>query len=411
MLLGTLLQDSGSISGQILNASGAPAAAVRVSVMPADAQAANLSVLTAFAMTDSSGQYKIDNIEPGTYYVIAGLVAQPTYFPGVATQAGARTLAVRGGASITGLDFKIVTTLTSTSPFVPPTPPPIFSVSGKVDLQPGQKLPPYLRIIPTGLISAPVRPDGSFVATGLQAGTYWFETSLLPKSPDFIVKDKDIAGLTVTLPFTGQLTGSVETRTGSLPAPFSIWVIDAANPANRVGVSSAGIFELNLPEGAYRVEQDKFADGFSIDSITIDGANLQDGTFKMTPDARMRLVVTVSERPGPTSVTQPEPILQAVSGRIEREGATVGLFGLRFSDASGPRATVMLDVSLPDPTFRVAFPLGEYKVEAVIPTPGNPGDAFRVQSASYRSSDILSMPLKITQESPGEIRVVIGAVR
>jgi hypothetical protein len=159
------------------------------------------------------------------------------------------------------------------------------------------------------------------------------------------------------------------------------------------------------------VEQDKLPDGFRIDSLTIDGTNLQNGTFKMAPDARMRLVVLVSERAGPTSVTQPEPVLQAISGRIEKEGATVGLFGLRFSDASGPRATATFDVSLPDPTFRVALPVGEYKVQAVMPTPGSPGDAFRVQSAIYRSSDILSMPLQITQESPGEIRVVIGPLR
>jgi len=252
-----------------------------------------------------------------------------------------------------------------------------------------------------------VRPDGSFVATGLQAGTYWFQTSLLPKALDFVVKDKDIVGLTVTLPFTGQLTGSIETRTGPRPASVSLWVIDAANPASRVGVSSAASFELNLPEGQYRVEQDKHADGFSIDSMTFDGTNLQNSTFTMTRDAGMRLVVTVSERPGPTSVTQLEPVLHAIAGRIEKGGAAVGLFGLRFSNASGPRATVMVDVSLPDPTFRVVLPVGEYKVEAVLPTPGNPGDAFRVQSASYRSSDILLMPLQITQESQGEIRVVI----
>jgi hypothetical protein len=297
MLLRTLPQGSGSISGQILSASGTPAAAVRVAAMAVDAQVANLSVLSAFAVTDSSGRYKIDNVEPGTYYVIAGLVAQPTYFPGVASQAGARTVEVRQGTSITGLDFKIVTTLASPTPtgFFTTPPLPTFSVSGKVALKAEQKLPPYLRIIPSGLISAPVRPDGSFVATGLQAGTYWFGTSLLPKSPDFVVVDKDVTGLSVTLPFTGQLIGSIETMARPLIEPISLWLIDAANPASRVGVSSSRSFELDLPVGEYRVAVDKLPDGYSIDSVTIDGTNVQNGAFKMAPNERMSLVVTIKD--------------------------------------------------------------------------------------------------------------------
>jgi hypothetical protein len=288
---------------------------------------------------------------------------------------------------------------------------PTFSVSGKVALKPGQKLPPYLRIIPSGLISAPVRPDGSFVATGLQAGTYWFGTGLVPKPPDFVVVDKDITGLSVALPLTGLLTGSIETTARPLNEPISLWLVDAANPASRVGVSSARSFELDLPEGEYRVAADGIPDGYRIDSVTVDGASVQSGFFKMAPDSRMRLVITVSEKPGSASSSPAAPALRQVFGRVERQGANAtGVVGLRFSDASGPRATVLFDMSLADPTFLLALPAGEYKVEAMLPATGNQL-TLRIKSATYRSLDILSMPLRITEESAGEIRVVIETLQ
>src|SRR5262245_16224651 len=102
---------NGSIAGQILNTNRTPAASVRVAVVPVAAQAANVSVLSAIGQTDSAGRYRIDHVEPGTYYIVAGLVDQPTYYPGVATQAGARAVTVGAGASLNGFDFVIVTSL------------------------------------------------------------------------------------------------------------------------------------------------------------------------------------------------------------------------------------------------------------------------------------------------------------
>jgi hypothetical protein len=420
MLLQALAQGSGSsITGKILNGSGSPAASVRVSVMPADAQAANLSVLSAFALTDSSGRYRIDNVEPGSYYVIAGLVAQPTYYPGVAAQAGARTVTVAQGALITGLDFKIVTSLTPPFPglaartAVPP--PPTFSVSRRIVLKQGQKLPTNFRMFPSpGLLAIPVRADGSFEVTGVPSGSYSFGTSLFlrSRSPDVVKVDKDVTGITVTLPNSGRVNGKIESKGQPLVEPISLWFVEATNPDNRVGVLSANSFEVELPEGEYRVAPEKLPEGFVIESISIEAEGLDERPFKLAQDATLNLLATVAAGPERSRSPQAPVALRDLSGKLEREGPAVSaLVGLRFSDASGPRATVMIDASIAEPSFRVALPIGEYKVDVLLPATGNQPNPLRVKSVRYGSSDILSAPLRITGDSTGEIQIAIGPLQ
>ena len=390
---------TGSITGQIVNASGAPAAAVRVALMPVDAQAGNVSALVAFGVTDSSGRYRIEGIGAGTYYITAGLVGQPTFYPGVATPTGAKAVTVAQGASMTGLDFKIVTTLSSTlrNPLTPPTPPPTFSVAGRLDLKPGQQLPANLQVRGT-----PVRADGSFELS-LQAGTYAIRTNLsyFSRPVNVVITDKNITGVILEVPFTGRVNVSLESRTGSLAEPISVAFVDVANPDNRIGVSSNRAFELELPEGDYRVIPEKLAEGYRFESASV---------LRVSRTDIQRLVITVTAEPRPDlPAPATTPALREVSGRVESGGRVANaLVGLRFSDASGPRATVMVDASLPEPAFKVALPPGDYKVEAVLPAMTNQPNPFRVKSVTYGSSDILSAPLRITAESTGEIRIAIG---
>jgi Carboxypeptidase regulatory-like domain len=418
MLLKGLPQSSGSITGQILSTSGSPAASVRVSAMPSDAQAANLSVLTAFAVTDSTGRYKIDNVEAGTYYVIAGLIAQPTYYPGVATQAAARTVTVAQGASITGLDFKIVTSLTpappglAARPVVPP--PPTFTVSGRVALKPGQLLPTSLWMFSFPRLSEiRARPDGSFEVTGVPSGSYSFGTSFLVRSdsPNVVVSDKDVTGVTVSLPLNGRVTGKIESRAGLLTESISFWLVEAANPTNRVGVSSANSFEVDLLEGDYRIVPEVRPGASIIESVSVGGVKLQGGAFTVAQNTTGNLVVTVVASPIDNSA-RAAALLRDLSGKLEREGpAANALVGLRFSDASGPLATVMIDASIAEPSFRVALPIGEYKVEVLLPASGNQPNPLRVKSVTYGASDILSMPMRVTEQSTDEIRIAIGPLQ
>jgi Carboxypeptidase regulatory-like domain len=80
--------NSGTITGTVRTSAGTPAAGVRVSAIarqssatlnPADAAAEVSS--SSLAQTDDQGQYRLENIPPGSYVIAAGRVTLPTYYP------------------------------------------------------------------------------------------------------------------------------------------------------------------------------------------------------------------------------------------------------------------------------------------------------------------------------------------
>src|SRR5688572_19751002 len=99
---------SGSISGVLTNSTGKPAAGVRVSALarpdsPLDAL--TMSAMASIAETDPNGAFKLENIPPGRYYIVAGRIDQPTYYPGTLEMAGGKDLLITPGIALTGMNF------------------------------------------------------------------------------------------------------------------------------------------------------------------------------------------------------------------------------------------------------------------------------------------------------------------
>ena len=88
---------AGQIRAQIGVSAGIRIAAVGVN----DASGALVSI----AVTDAAGRYRLEEIPPGEYRIIAGAVASPLYYPGTANADVAKTVSVAAGATITGIDF------------------------------------------------------------------------------------------------------------------------------------------------------------------------------------------------------------------------------------------------------------------------------------------------------------------
>src|SRR5688572_6987624 len=91
---------SGSITGVLTNSTGKPAAGVRVSAMmrpdsPLDAQ--TMSAMASIAETDPNGVYKLENIPPGRYYIVAGRIDQPTFYPGALKMTSGREVLITPG--------------------------------------------------------------------------------------------------------------------------------------------------------------------------------------------------------------------------------------------------------------------------------------------------------------------------
>jgi len=101
---------SGSITGILTNSTGTPAAGVRVSAMtrpdsPLDAQ--TMSAMASIAETDPNGAFKLENIPPGRYYIVAGRIDQPTYYPGTLELTSGRDVLITPGVVLTGVNFAL----------------------------------------------------------------------------------------------------------------------------------------------------------------------------------------------------------------------------------------------------------------------------------------------------------------
>jgi hypothetical protein len=104
------LGQTGTIQGRVYSADGIPAAGLRIAAQAVpDDSSANRSpnVMTAIAQTDSAGRYRLDAVPAGRYYITAGRVDFPTYYPGVVEIAQAKVVAVKEDAGLTGIDFTI----------------------------------------------------------------------------------------------------------------------------------------------------------------------------------------------------------------------------------------------------------------------------------------------------------------
>jgi len=100
--------ETGTVSGVVRTSAGTPAVGVRVSAMvPPDAttEVASASSLSALAQTDDEGRYRLEGIPVGRYYIIAGRVDLPTFYPGTSDMNMARVFSITPGGAVSGIDF------------------------------------------------------------------------------------------------------------------------------------------------------------------------------------------------------------------------------------------------------------------------------------------------------------------
>jgi hypothetical protein len=150
---------TGTVEGRVLNQDGTPAANARVSVLAVQettAAATEAPVLSSIVQTDANGRYRLENVTPGRYYIGAGLVDFPTYYPGVIAISEARVVTVAARSALTGIDFNLAR-------------PAALKVSGRVIREArgaaeGQRV---LMSGPGGSRNFTTPADGSFEFVGL----------------------------------------------------------------------------------------------------------------------------------------------------------------------------------------------------------------------------------------------------
>jgi hypothetical protein len=111
LLQGIPIQPSqgGIIAGVLSDAAGQPVPGVRITAVAVPQSLldpANGSMMGALTESDETGHYLLQDIPPGRYYISAGRLDLPTYFPGTQKMPEAQIITVAAGSIAEGIDFR-----------------------------------------------------------------------------------------------------------------------------------------------------------------------------------------------------------------------------------------------------------------------------------------------------------------
>ena len=102
--------EPGAIAGILRGVDGKPIPCVRVTAMPDpkfDRNIAPGTTMTSLSRTDESGKFRLENIPPGHYFIAAGRVDAPTYYPGSLKMDEGKSILVESGILLSGIDYPI----------------------------------------------------------------------------------------------------------------------------------------------------------------------------------------------------------------------------------------------------------------------------------------------------------------
>jgi len=380
----------GSISGRLLGSDGASAVAgVRIAAMPAEVDAkAGAPVLMGITQTDAAGRYRLENIPPGRYYIFAGLIDYPNYFPGVTRLDNAAAINVESGETIRDVDFAMARPArlkVAGRLLIPSTMLPLNS--GTIMLTPGT-----LRALPAtrlAALSTKVNTDGSFEFTDVLPGEYQLSTTV-PGSSRVALKvaDRDIEDISVSvtdcnqagIPVSGRLVGTPVLPVRTIVLTGSAGVCGVITTA----VNADGSFKWpSVIEGAYQVRIDPAPPGWSPMSLAVSrGMN----------EVEVRLPPTIQIK-GHVSVSGGGPVPKLSTGSA------------MFFEAAGlgfQLSTAVRD----DGTFAFHLGKGRYRIAVPVAPPG-----YYVRSMTYGSSELLREDLDVKEGESPDIFVSLGIAR
>lgn len=262
-----------AIAGRVVMSSGAPASAVRIAALPAPRETIRVAdgqnyyatqQPTAVTITDAEGRYRLPNIPPGRYLIVAGLVGSGTYHPSTTDPDSASVVTVEN-ADATGADITLITF-------------PGARVSGRVSPPPAAGAREWATLAGTTLgelLEVLIAADGSYEFGRVPPGDYLLSISPTPpglSSLPFTVSDADVTGLQIVRPPTRRVRGRVNVERGPLPLPLfgfvtpQSYVMVTMNPDNT--------FDVGVHEGQHIVEMGGLPSGYAIRSVRVGGKDV-----------------------------------------------------------------------------------------------------------------------------------------
>lgn len=416
-----LSQDTGTVTGQIRPAAGVSVAGIRIAAMvaPLPGEAASEpATLERLTTTDSDGRYSLENVRPGRYYITAGFVDAPTYFPGVSRVAEARVVVVTAGSMLPGIDFALTQSAG-------------VNVTGRMKGIPGNMPAGYVRVSlspygptprPAQRIDTAVSPDGTFQFQRVGPGTYTVLTIpalFVPSAGNrIVVKDVDVGPieLAIGLVIVGQVTvedgsplpspfvfaNAGGTATAGTPSLVSLVAIRSTNPVSPLSfggtVRADGAFVVvNFQPGEYRIAA-RLPFGYNIKSLTYGDIDLLKTTLKITDAATgsVRMVLTKDPPPGSSGGVK-------VSGRVIGAPPPATAWISMQTSASGYVSAGAIGETLvrPDGTFEFQHvPPGAYAAQLMPRQVTAPQIAIVVEDVEVANIEIPNVPRPTAQTGP-----------
>jgi hypothetical protein len=303
----------GAIEGSIFDQDGDPAARVSVTLVQSTYLNGQRALRpSASDQTDDRGQFRIYDVPPGTYYVMATMrvfgmtdenrgVYPSIYFPGVLDPQEATKVKMVAGGELRGYDMNLLETTS-------------FKISGKVISPDGQ---PQRRVFVTAvkLPSSGLQPNapqgvasqGHFTLRGLVPGSYRLtaqerrEGQLLTGSVVVDVGNQDIAGVVLPLGNGAELQGRVVFEGPGQPPNLASLRVSTlsfggdSGPGFRfrgpmgASVKEDGTFALkDLAEGPAHLVVSRPSGNSYLKSIRAQGKDVTDGALELRSGDRIQ---------------------------------------------------------------------------------------------------------------------------
>ena len=379
----------GSVTGRLHSPNGTPASGVRVAAIPADEGNDKIggSAMFGISQTDAEGRFRLEKLPPGRYYIFAGLIDFPSYYPSAKSLEQATAIRVDPGSTISGVNFVMAR-------------PASLTVAGHLSLPPTMRVSDNWQVTlttqprgPGTAMQVKVGTDGAFAFERVLPGDYRISTNIAGTASESVkVTDADLTNIVIPVVdcnsgvlVSGRLIGTPATVVQSISLSGS-----GSGCSARARVESDGSFSFNrVPEGRYQLQLSPMPLGWEASSLTV-------GTTDLTG-------------------TQIElPHLIAIRGRAFAEDE-ISLHETPMDPLpvravllqGGPIGEVNSTIQR-DGTFELLLPRGEYRISV----PRVP-EGYRVKSIASGSTDLQRSTLTVreTSSTTNEIRVTFAVDR
>lgn len=328
----------GTLTGQLKKADGSPAEDIRViaqlapppNIRPDEGTQYYIAPPpTRTTFTDEQGHYRLENVPPGRYYIVAGLLGQATYYPGAAEDNRATIVTVTPDSN-QNFDFALVTPLGGRvrGRVTPPAP----AAAQERAVLSGAEMSEVLEM--------PVRADGTFDLGHLPKGRYLL--NIFPYYPGlaskaFDVTDADVAGLQFVKPTLRTVSGRIVVDRGPVPHTLLGFVTSDDNFIAAT-VNADATFTVRLQPATHRPDVAGMPPGYGVVSVRANGKDISAGLVVGNSDISDVVVTVAARRTLPslrgrvtgvpaatlasTSVemTAPSAIVGKVTARVQRNG-------------------------------------------------------------------------------------------